>query len=144
MTQVDIDGRLYEIDEFGNIRKRRGQGFLKCFPDKDGYLRVTVRFSRFHTYNEALHRVVYRAFHGEIPEGMTVDHIDGDKTNNHKDNLQLMPSVDNAIKGNARCWKVQSPTGEVMDVYNLRQFCRDNSLHHSHLYSGSNKGWVLV
>lgn len=144
MTQVDLDGKVYEIDEHGNISKRRGKGFLKCFPDKDGYLKVTVRYNRSHTFNEALHRVVYRAFHGEIPENMTVDHIDSDKLNNHKDNLQLMPAVDNAIKGNARCWKVLSPIGEEFFVYNLEAFCREKFLRPDHMKSSQYKGWKVI
>jgi hypothetical protein len=141
MTVVDLDGREYIIDEWGNISKRRGKGFLKCFPDKDGYIKVTVRFSREHTYNEALHRVVYRAFHGEIPPNMTVDHIDGDKTNNHKDNLQLLEQVDNTIKGNAKNWIVTSPDGIRIQVYNIEKFCRDNNLHSAHIKTHSYKGW---
>lgn len=140
-TQVNIDGKTYTIDEFGNISKRRGTGFLKCFPDKDGYIRVTVRFSREHTYNEALHRVMYRAWYGEIPDGMTVDHIDNDRSNNHKDNLQLMTAEDNAAKGNAEFWIITSPQGVEEEVYNLAEYCRKNDLHSSHIVTDTYKGW---
>lgn len=37
-----------------------------------------------------IHRVIYRTFHGEIPDGMTVNHIDGTHDNNHADNLELL------------------------------------------------------
>lgn len=141
MATVDIDGKEYQIDEYGNISKRRGSGFLKCFPDKDGYLKVTVRFGKTHTYNEPLHRVVYRAFHGDIPSGMTVDHIDKDKSNNHKDNLQVMTYESNAIKGNAEDWIITTPDGEEIEVYNLTGFCKENKLHASHIVTHSYKGW---
>jgi hypothetical protein len=36
-----------------------------------------------------IHRVIYRTFHGEIPEGLTVNHKDGTHDNNHADNLEL-------------------------------------------------------
>jgi hypothetical protein len=143
MVQVDIGGLSYEIDEHGNIRKRRGRGFLRTYPDKDGYHRVSVTGADGKTYNEGLHRVQYRAWHGEIPADMHVDHIDDNKLNNHKDNLQLLSPVQNAVKGNAKHWTVISPEGEVFFVYNLKQFCREYGLHQGHLYTTSYKGWKL-
>lgn len=49
------------------------------------YFRVTVCGKR--TY---LHRVIWILLHGDIPIGLEVDHIDGDGTNNHPDNLRLV------------------------------------------------------
>lgn len=42
-----------------------------------------------------LHRVLYAWFNGEIPDGMVVDHIDGNSLNNDLDNLQLLPQTEN-------------------------------------------------
>jgi len=39
---------------------------------------------------ERLHRRVYEEFHGPIPKGLHVHHIDENKLNNHPDNLELM------------------------------------------------------
>ena len=36
-----------------------------------------------------LHRLVYEAYKGEIPQGYCIDHIDNNPTNNHIDNLRL-------------------------------------------------------
>ncbi|AXP07768.1 putative HNH nuclease [Sinorhizobium phage phiM6] len=140
VAKVLIGHLVYDIDEYGNITKLKGIGFLKCFPDKDGYLKIAIT-SGGRTHNEFLHRVVYRAFHGEIPEGMTVDHIDNDKTNNHKDNLQLLPADKNAVKGNAKTWNVTTPDGEVIEVYNLEEFCRERELHRGHMQAHTYKGW---
>lgn len=140
MAQVELGGLLYEIDESGRISKRRGRGFLKCFPDRDGYLKVSITTSNG-TYNEFLHRIVYRTFIGEIPKSMTVDHIDNDKLNNHFSNLQLLNGGENAIKGNALYWVITKPSGEEFVVYNLEEFCRENKLHSRHIASSSYKGW---
>lgn len=148
-TQVDIGGLKYTIHEDGKIEKRRGKGFLKCFPDKDGYLKVSISRSGNKTYNEALHRVLWRAFKGSIPEGMTVDHIDNDKLHNHVDNYQLLSSENNAIKGNAKKWIVIDPEGQEFMIYNLQKFCKEMNFHKSHLRSTANpnspnksyKGW---
>ena len=48
-----------------------------------------------------VHRLVYQSFVGEIPDGMDVDHIDEDSTNNNLDNLKLMTKGDNIRKANS-------------------------------------------
>src|SRR5690606_19120684 len=42
-----------------------------------------------------VHVLVAEAFIGPKPKGMTVNHIDGDKTNNHATNLEYLSVADN-------------------------------------------------
>jgi hypothetical protein len=42
-----------------------------------------------------VHRLVYEAFKGEIPEGLEIDHIDRNKHNNSPDNLRLVTRSEN-------------------------------------------------
>lgn len=44
------------------------------------------------------HRVIWIAAHGAIPEGMVVDHINSDKTDNRISNLQLLTPQQNSTK----------------------------------------------
>lgn len=37
------------------------------------------------------HRIIWEMLHGEIPDGMVVDHKDGDERNNDHDNLRVIP-----------------------------------------------------
>lgn len=57
-----------------------------------GYLRTCTR-PRYQ-----VHHVVWRAFNGEIPPGMQVDHIDNVRSHNAIDNLQLMTPSENCKK----------------------------------------------
>lgn len=147
--EILVGGVPYEIDEFGNVNKRKGTGFIKTFADKDGYPKLAFTIKDKGTVNKFVHRLVYESFVGPIPPGLTVDHIDNNKQNNHFSNLQLLSAEDNAVKGNAKTWKLLSPDGEVVEVYNLKKFCRDNGLHQAHLYDVLNekpkhkahKGW---
>lgn len=142
----------FRVFENGRIINAKTGKCRKTFPDKDGYLRfVAIQAPEKITRNFLVHRLLWELFIGPIPEGMTVDHIDGDKTNNRLTNFQLLSSKDNAVKGNARFWKFKSPEGRVVKIYNLKDFCRNNNLHPGHMgavHSGrfknylSHKGWT--
>ena len=56
----------------------------------DGYVQVCVYGKKRY-----LHRVVWEAFNGPIPAGLQVRHLDGDKRNNHLDNLAVGTQSDN-------------------------------------------------
>ena len=58
-----------------------------------GYVRVS-----FFVRMVLVHRVIFTLVSGNIPEGMTIDHIDNDKTNNNINNLQLLSHRDNIAK----------------------------------------------
>lgn len=54
----------------------------------NGYLRVGLKGKRYY-----LHRVIYTMFHGEMPTN--VDHIDGNRSNNSKENLRAATKQNN-------------------------------------------------
>jgi hypothetical protein len=43
------------------------------------------------------HRIIWIMHNGEIPQGMVIDHIDGDKTNNNIENLRCVTSAQNTM-----------------------------------------------
>lgn len=49
-----------------------------------------------------LHRLVYKAFIGEIPDGMTIDHIDGNRDNNNYHNLRCITQAENVRNPNTK------------------------------------------
>lgn len=59
--------------------------------NSDGYLTVRVRHVR-----TTVHRLVALAFLGERPEGMVIDHIDRNKSNNHFTNLRYATLSENS------------------------------------------------
>jgi len=45
-----------------------------------------------------LHRVIWKSINGKIPPGYDIHHIDGDRTNNHIDNLELITKSEHSSK----------------------------------------------
>ncbi|KAA0974837.1 HNH endonuclease signature motif containing protein [Pseudomonas sp. ANT_J28] len=42
-----------------------------------------------------LHHVVYELIHGPVPSGVEIDHVDGNPSNNHPDNLRVCTHGEN-------------------------------------------------
>lgn len=98
-----IDGKRYKnyrIDEDGNIYSLNYNKFIKPRPNKGGYLTVAVSENNKRK-NMLVHRAVADSF---IPvtqedinkERCTINHIDGNKTNNNVNNLERTTILENA------------------------------------------------
>ena len=88
-----IKSGMYEINEYGDIYSRYTKNLMHPKTDKNGYLSIGLRT----TYGKAkMFRVatlVLVTFVGDYPASMkdpTVNHIDGNITNNHYTNLEWM------------------------------------------------------
>ena len=88
----------YTVYSDGRIKKKDGSGYMRTYSSTKGYLllELTVNGKRIRT---SIHRLIWEAFNGPIPDGLTIDHIDNDKTNNRLDNLQLLTNAENNSKG---------------------------------------------
>ncbi|MGL4755319.1 MAG: HNH endonuclease signature motif containing protein [Aeromonadaceae bacterium] len=65
------------------------KNFRVLFPNKSGrYVRVAI-CNGYQRKTVGLHRLVYETFNGTIPDGMEINHIDGDKHNKSLSNLEL-------------------------------------------------------
>ena len=108
----DIDGYegLYQVSNFGRVKALKknhiGKG-RNQFDDEHllnlhkivvwGKERVQVTLCKngARTY-PIVARLVYKAFIGDIPEGLQVNHIDEDPSNNFVENLNLMTPKENS------------------------------------------------
>lgn len=55
-----------------------------------GYWVIDLEHKRYF-----VHRLIYEMSYGEIPEDKEIDHIDGNRANNHIDNLRLVTRSQN-------------------------------------------------
>lgn len=66
-------------------QKRIKAGTLAGNVNQSGYVRIKYRGEKF-----LAHRIVWEMYNGSIPEGMQVDHINHDRTDNRIENLRLV------------------------------------------------------
>lgn len=97
----DIPGYegLYQISDYGCVRSLNYNGtgkvkFMRNHKTPNGYEQIKL-------YRDGkrkwfmVHRLVWEAFNGEIPNGLQIDHIDGNKTNNELSNLRCVTPKEN-------------------------------------------------
>jgi hypothetical protein len=91
----------YEASDAGRVRRaapgprtRVGAILQPCFTN-DGHLQVSLNHSG-RRYTRQVHTLVMLAFAGEMPAGdMTVNHINGVKTDNRLENLEYVTRAEN-------------------------------------------------
>ena len=91
-------------------------------PNVNGYVQITLRDGS-HRTKIAVHRIVWTTFVGPIPEGMTIDHEDRNRSNNMLRNLRVATGSQqrknqkiHILRRDARpiyVWKLSDP-GNVM------------------------------
>ena len=96
----------YVVHSDGRIEKKKGRGFINFSMNDGGYFHHNFSLEGIQK-TETIHRVVWKAFNGPIPDGMTIDHIDNNKLNNRLDNLQLLTSGENNSKDKQKLSKKQ-------------------------------------
>ena len=110
--RVIINGvKFYKHDVFDNyaaskdgvVINLKNKKIMKMSKNNSGYLNFSI-------YNKNLkktksyfqHRFVYEVFNGKIHPNFEIDHVNGDKTDNQKINLQLLTHQQNMEKSSGK------------------------------------------
>lgn len=95
--------RVYEASSFGRIRIvvkrhniRAGTVLAQC-PDKNGYLlvRLSLDGSQAAGHMRRVSRVIAETFIGPIGDDLQVNHLDGVRTDNRPENLEICTAREN-------------------------------------------------
>jgi len=86
----------YEVSNYGRVKsfKRTEPRILKTNLGKRGYTSVNL-CAGCDSCTTSVHRLVAKMFIGSCPEGLQVNHKDGDKINNRVDNLEYVTPSEN-------------------------------------------------
>lgn len=87
----------------------------------DGYWRVSDGEGRRGGYLQA-HRVVWELHNGTIPEGMCIDHIDGNVSNNTIGNLRCVSQAENSRNQRKRDRNSTGVTGVSFEDFKYPRF----------------------
>ena len=142
-----IDGYqgLYEVSNLGRVRsldrsvaKRGRAGVMMTLrlqgkilqPQPDGGKRLFVTLSKNGKYKPTkVHKLVAAAFIGPRPEGLDINHIDGDHQNNAVSNLEYCTRSEN-MKHAVRLGLVIPPSRAGSKDRPQPSFCALNPLQH--------------
>ena len=93
----------YAASKDGVVINLKNKKIMKMSKNNSGYLYFTIYNRKLKkTKSYAQHRFVYEVFNGKIPSHLEIDHINGDKKDNQKINLQLLTHQENIEKSSGK------------------------------------------
>lgn len=125
-----------------NIKTKK---YLNTSMKNDGYLRYFLYLNRQRKVYLA-HRLIYEVFNGEIKENYQINHIDGNKQNNHIDNLEMVTGSQNmqhsfyVLKNNVKSVLQYDLNGDFIKEYpSMSQAAKELSIDVSGISLACNK-----
>ena len=131
------EGHIVVDTEYGKVFATRGPGGIKLDEPREltgsivnGYKVVSIRNGETKMQCR-IHRIVWIAEHGVIPDGYVVDHINNDKQDNRRCNLQLLTPAENSTKARKEgLYKIHEESGSAKitdEVHDFIQYVYGNS-----------------
>ncbi|WP_049851502.1 HNH endonuclease [Pantoea sp. RIT-PI-b] len=112
----------FEVSNTGLVRNTKTKKTFNPSPGTNGYKKVTLSLGNGVNITKEVHRLVAETFKPNSTRGLVVDHIDGDKLNNHIDNLQWISQKQNLKKakrkGTNQPRLTQSQIDEIVKMRN--------------------------
>ena len=119
--------RKYEISSYGRVKNIETGRILKPQIGRSGYLKVTL-YDKSWFEDRDIHRMVAEAFIPNPDNLPIVNHLDEIITNNWTNNLEWTTHQGNIEHSKAKHYTLISPDGEVINIFNMRKFCRKYNL----------------
>lgn len=97
---VSDDGKVYSAKIQGGRKLLDYSNLKELKPSNKCNYYVVCFFIDGKKLYKSVHRLIYETFNGEIPNNMTIDHINNNSLDNRLCNLQLLTALENGVKRN--------------------------------------------
>lgn len=129
----------YEISEYGDVRNIQTGCILKPHINRGGYKYVCISLNKRHEIGQRktiiVHKAVGYTFLADSNNNICIDHVDGNKSNNHYSNLEWVTFGENTKRafanGLIRKHGVIKPTAD--DVISIRAMLSSASMTHEQI-----------
>lgn len=112
------------INRDGDVWSANKCGLLSPHQNGTGYKQL-IYGNKNNRKKHYIHRLVVETFIGEIPSGYCVNHIDGDKTNNNVNNLEIVTRKYNNLHaiqtGLNKRWRGEAHPNSKLTEDNVRE-----------------------
>ncbi len=107
----------YEISNLGNIKNTHNGKLRKCNPDKQGYIKVSIRVTGIVKFYK-IHRLVAEAFIPNPENKPLVNHKDRNPSNNMLNNLEWVTPLENVRHFRGQSYdKPKFTVSDIDDMY---------------------------
>ena len=117
------DFPAYCVTSDGKIWNKKFKKIRRLAVSHNGYYQILLRKNR-RAYNCRVSRIVLETFVGPCPKGMECCHNNGDKTDNHLENLRWDTKSNNmkdAFKHGTRCQKGENNNAAKLNIEQVRR-----------------------
>lgn len=133
---VTIDGKIFSHKKPGGNGKGKVLDYsykreLKPQQSHKGYLKIILEQNTERMKNTSVHRLVAETYIPNPHNYDTVNHINEIKTDNRVENLEWMSNANNVEYSQAKTRLIETPTGKIIEVFNLTKWCREVLNHPS-------------
>lgn len=127
LIQEILNDPTFDIREDGSIWRRNQMTGNHYYSDPSYPLRRVDRLYETIRYwgvpykgkTISVHRIIYARFNGMLKEGLEINHIDGNKANNHPSNLEQISVKENnvhAVMNGLKATSTKLTLHEVRDI----------------------------
>lgn len=121
----------YKLSDDGLVFKIKGLGIKVPNKSKYGYHSINYKNKTY-----LVHRLIWETFVGEIPKGLQINHIDGNKSNNRLSNLEVVTPAENI----RHAYKMGLKRGHSAETNSMAKLSNDQyfSMIHEIVNGGTN------